>query len=507
MGRKKVSCSVPRGKTYSRHGTFNKKNIESNRDHNTSNYLKINEDNVIDLSSRSEAYRVIQSRKPSQTYSIHNNMSNEEGIEGTVAKVDTGRYQYSQILQLEHAISNIIESLNRIINMSPNFKTYLENLNDEHTPTEFLPSFARYQLKCAAELKTLYQLGKFPSFNELMNYECKFSPTEKLPIFSNLTEEDIDGLSSQVEDEEEDDDYIPTAVSTEVISNSNTKEAPQLTGYENKWPPELPEIKNPAIKARVFTHRSMINDKLYLSEAAMIKAHNERLEFLGDSILNTTMTMIIYNKFPSFNEGRLSQLRMKLINNERLKEWSFMYRLPSMLKTNVETINNTPDFLNGKLKLYADVFEAYIGGLIEDDPKKNLPKVRKWLAALSEPVIQTEMENDVILENTDEVDVNAKKTLYSLIGYAALNLHYHPVHRPTTNAPYAIVECRVKNGVVLGSGKGKNVKIAGMRAAQVVLSDKALVDKYAAERAAIPREESVVKEVSDFKRKDNKINF
>ncbi|AMD20236.1 HDL508Wp [Eremothecium sinecaudum] len=395
-------------------------------------------------------------------------------------------YQYSQILQLEHAVSTLNDSLDRILKLSPHLKTYLSYFNNEKTPTEFLPSFSRYQLKCAAELKTLYLLGKLPIIDELKEYESKFSASDPTPVFSILEAEDVDRLSG----EDREDDYVPSEVGT------NSSNILSLSTNKN-WPPPLPELKNPIIKARVFTHRSIINDKLYLTEAEMIKAHNERLEFLGDSILNTTMTMIVYNKFPNFNEGRLSQLRMKLINNERLKEWSFLYGLPNMLKTNVEAFNQPSDNTTCKLKLCADVFEAYIGGLIEEDAKKNLPTVRKWLEKLAEPVIKEEMETDVFLENTEEVDINAKKTLYSLIGYAALKLHYHPVHRPTLNDPYAIVECRVKNDVVLGSGKGKNVKIAGMRAAQEVLANKELVDRYAAERAAIPRGESVIKECVD----------
>ncbi|AGO10967.1 AaceriAFR538Cp [[Ashbya] aceris (nom. inval.)] len=421
-------------------------------------------------------------------------------------------YQYSTILQLEHAVSTLGDSLNRVIRLSPDFLTYLTALNGQDTPVEIMPSFARYQLKCAAELKTLHMLGKLPLLEELRQYSSNFTAGDPKPVFSILSEDDLTNLASEDDltnlastehstrdcDMDDEDRYIPAAVEeeTDAERGKGTK--------ETKWPPPIPEIKDPAIRARVFTHRSLTNDKLYLDEAQMINSHNERLEFLGDSILNTTMTMIIYNKFPGFNEGRLSQLRTKLINNDRLKAWSFLYELPSKLRTNIEMFNGTThDVANGKLKLYADVFEAYIGGLVEEDGKKNLPRIRKWLAKLAEPVIQEEIENDVVLENTDEVDVNAKKTLYSLIGYAALNLHYYPIHRPTNNEPYAIVECRVKDGLTLGTGRGKNVKIAGMRAAQEVLKNKKLLDYYAAERAAIPRASSVVKDNCDQKKKDN----
>lgn len=431
------------------------------------------------------------SNKPnSQTYSIHN--IKEDNMEQSIT------YQYSQVLQLEHAVSNFIESLNRIVKMSPNYKTYLSSINNQHLPVELLPAFNRYKLKLAAELTSLKELDKLPLLKELQDYQSNFDINSREPIFSKLTMEDIQKLkqvksSSEISDTELNDNYIP--------------EEPENMSEKKRWPPKLPEIKDPSIRARVFIHKSMINDKLYLSESDMIKTHNERLEFLGDSILNTTITTILYNKFPSFNEGQLSQLRMKLISNEKLKQWSYLYEFPSKLKTNVDTDLSNNDFLSGKQKLYADVFEAYIGGLIEEDPKHNLPKVRKWLTKLSEPVINEETKTDITLESTSEVDVNAKKTLYSLIGYAALGLHYKPIQKPNINDPNAIVECRIKDGTVLGSGKGKNTKIAGMRAAQNVLQNKQLVELYSAKRASIPREQSAVRIVDlpgNKKRKNTK---
>lgn len=131
----------------------------------------------------------------------------------------------------------------------------------------------------------------------------------------------------------------------------------------------------------------------------MINAHNERLEFLGDSILNSVMTLIIYNKFPDYSEGQLSTLRMNLVSNEQIKQWSIMYNFHEKLKTNFDLKDENSNFQNGKLKLYADVFEAYIGGLMEDDPRNNLPKIRKWLRKLAKPVIEEATRNQVALED------------------------------------------------------------------------------------------------------------
>lgn len=404
-------------------------------------------------------------------------------------------YQYSQMIQLEHAVTKFVESYHRIITLSPNLRIYNEVLSKpEEIPVHILPALSRYKLKMASELKAADELDRIPILRDLDTYASKFNrnPSSKDPLLNGISSKDLKKLSnevvrpSQVEknlDDEEDDDeesYDP------VKNSKNTK--------SSKWPPKLPEIKDPAVRARVFIHKSTIKDKLYLTESEMLKAHNERLEFLGDSVLNTVITMIIYNKFPKYTEGQLSKLRMTLVSNERLKEWTFMYGLEKHLKTNFDMTKENANFQQGKRKLYADIFEAYIGGLIEDDPKHNMPRVRKWLSKLAKPVIDEVTVKDVGLESTDHLDLNAKRQLYSLIGFAALNLHYVTVKRPNHTDPNTIVECRVGDGTILSSGEGRNIKIAGLKAAQNVLKNKAVLEKYSRIRASMPRNESAVKQ-------------
>ncbi|QLL32607.1 hypothetical protein HG536_0D01290 [Torulaspora globosa] len=428
--------------------------------------------------------------------------SKKSRLEGGSAQFDGRRkqkethsqfYEYSQVIQLEHAVTKFLEAYKCITELSPNLKAYNEVLeNQDKVPVQILQALARYKLKLAAELKSLQELDKSPLLSELMDFESRFEE-DKLtsqPIISELSKKDVKKLvvgkidykasegkdSSTEDDDDNEDSYDP----------SSAGKPPR----ENKWPPKLPQIRDPAIRARVFIHKSTIKDKLYLKETEMINAHNERLEFLGDSVLNTVMTMIIYNKFPRFTEGQLSKLRMSLVSNERIKAWSFLYGFDKHLKTNFQ---DNVAFQQGKRKLFADVFEAYIGGLIEDDPKHNMPKVRKWLSKLAKPIIEDATQKDIDLESTDNVDLNAKRQLYSLIGYAALNLHYVTVKRPTAGDPNTVVECRIGDGTTLASGAGRNVKIAGLRAAQNVLRNKPLLEKYASLRAAIPRTESVVK--------------
>jgi ribonuclease-3 len=74
----------------------------------------------------------------------------------------------------------------------------------------------------------------------------------------------------------------------------------------------LPKFNNQQLFIQAFTHRS------YLNEAKQAVESNERLEFLGDSILSFVVSGYLYNTFPQYNEGKLTNLRALLVNTKSL---------------------------------------------------------------------------------------------------------------------------------------------------------------------------------------------
>lgn len=65
-------------------------------------------------------------------------------------------------------------------------------------------------------------------------------------------------------------------------------------------------FRDPGLLRRALTHRSYGAD------------HNERLEYLGDSIVNCTIALELYERFPALSEGELSRLRANLVNQQSL---------------------------------------------------------------------------------------------------------------------------------------------------------------------------------------------
>src|SRR5690348_1244559 len=76
----------------------------------------------------------------------------------------------------------------------------------------------------------------------------------------------------------------------------------------------LPTFKNKELFEQAFTHRS------YLNEAKDVTVSNERLEFLGDSILSFLVSQHLYESYPQYNEGILTNLRSLLVNTKSLGE-------------------------------------------------------------------------------------------------------------------------------------------------------------------------------------------
>src|SRR5690242_14865655 len=111
------------------------------------------------------------------------------------------------------------------------------------------------------------------------------------------------------------------------------------------------EFRNAELLRQALTHRSHS------------AAHNERLEFLGDSVVNCAVALALYRKFPALSEGELSRLRASLVSQPSLAEIARRHQLGELLRLG-----------EGELKtggarrpsILADVVEAVVGAAFID---------------------------------------------------------------------------------------------------------------------------------------------
>ncbi len=102
---------------------------------------------------------------------------------------------------------------------------------------------------------------------------------------------------------------------------------------------------------------------LSLTHRSYSKLNNERLEFLGDSVLSTTIAEYIFNHYPEENEGILSRLRSSLVKGETLADIAREYALSDYL------IMGEGELKSGGFRrdsILADVVEAIIGAIFVD---------------------------------------------------------------------------------------------------------------------------------------------
>ena len=139
-------------------------------------------------------------------------------------------------------------------------------------------------------------------------------------------------------------------------------------------------FKNEKLFQQAFTHRS------YLNESKEKIISNERLEFLGDSILSFVVSDFLYNTYPDFDEGTLTNLRSSLVNTKTLSKVAKELDLGSLLR-----LSRGEEESKGRENesLLENCFEAYVGALYLD---QGVDAVTKFL------------ENNLLLKTKDLVE-------------------------------------------------------------------------------------------------------
>ncbi|MEI6420089.1 MAG: ribonuclease III [bacterium] len=118
------------------------------------------------------------------------------------------------------------------------------------------------------------------------------------------------------------------------------------------------KFKDKALLKQAFTHRSYINENRDLQIG-----HNERLEFLGDAVLELIITEYLYTKYPNSNEGDLTAYRSALVNAVTLSEAARKIGVNNFLLLSKGEAKDT-----GKARQYilANTMESVIGAIYLD---------------------------------------------------------------------------------------------------------------------------------------------
>lgn len=122
-------------------------------------------------------------------------------------------------------------------------------------------------------------------------------------------------------------------------------------------------FKSPALLESAFTHRSFLNENRSAG-----REHNERLEFLGDAVLELVVTEFLYTKYPAKPEGELTAFRAALVNTVSIADAASKLGMNEYLLLSRGEARDTG---RARQIILANAFEALIGAIYLDSGYEN----------------------------------------------------------------------------------------------------------------------------------------
>lgn len=204
---------------------------------------------------------------------------------------------------------------------------------------------------------------------------------------------------------------------------------------------------------KALTHKSYANEQRLGSE------HNEKLEFLGDAVLDLVVGEYLYEKFPQDTEGNLSKKRASVVNEDVLSSIATQLRLHEHIllgKGEAQTGGAQ------KPRLLASAFEALVGALFLD---KGFSPAREFIRArFAEQVEALHQQVDYEKDYKTRLQEIAQKDLKETPVYVLLSEEGPPHERIFTVAVQVKAE-------TLAEGRGRSKKSAEQAAAEEALKN------------------------------------
>ncbi len=196
-----------------------------------------------------------------------------------------------------------------------------------------------------------------------------------------------------------------------------------------------------------------------LTHRSYSQSNNERLEYLGDSVLNLSVATLLYQQFPKLNEGDLSRVRSNLVKQQALVELAVGLQLsPFMLLGEGELKSGGPR----RPSILADSLEALIGAIYLD---QGADQAHQFVARLYKPLLSS--------VDPHTVGKDAKTLLQEHLQGLKLSLPVYTViatHGAAHNQVFE-VECTVPKLSVRVLGSGGSRRAAEQAAAKLALEE------------------------------------
>ncbi len=189
--------------------------------------------------------------------------------------------------------------------------------------------------------------------------------------------------------------------------------------------------------------------------------NNERLEYLGDAILDAIIGDYLYKKYPLETEGYLTEMRSKIVNRKSLNNIARKMGLNQL--TFYDKNNN---HLKGS-NIFGNTFEALIGAIYLD---KGYKKTRSFI---THRILNTYIDVAAL----EEIEIDHKNKLYSWANKHQHKLEFKVLDEHLEGGRRLFTIGTIIDGEKIGKGKGFSKKTAGKVAAQNTLEKMNLLEK------------------------------
>ncbi|WP_438350106.1 ribonuclease III [Paenibacillus sp. FA6] len=211
------------------------------------------------------------------------------------------------------------------------------------------------------------------------------------------------------------------------------------------------QFHNQLLLKQAFTHASYVNEHRFSQHQ-----DNERLEFLGDAVLELTVSEYLYNLFPTRPEGELTKLRAAIVCEPSLVKFAEALNFGQYV-----LLGKGEELTGGRSRpaLLADVFEAFIGALYLD---QGIEAARSFLDRFVFPQVSENGKLQMSDYKTELQELTQHHNM-ELLEYRIVEERGPAHEREFVSEVYMGSEC-------IGKGNGRSKKEAEQQAASVALS-------------------------------------
>lgn len=211
--------------------------------------------------------------------------------------------------------------------------------------------------------------------------------------------------------------------------------------------------REPFLYHLALTHSSSLRkNKRNFKDTDVAKGCNERLEFLGDSILDSVIAEYLFKIYPLKDEGFLTEMRSKIVNRKSLNAICRKLRIDQLIQHNQSgSINES---------MYGDALEAFIGAVYLD---LGYAKTKRF-------IYHRIIDPHIHLKSVENQIISYKNKLIEYVQKSKMGLLTFDVIAENGDGRNKTFRIQAKVGTkVLGVGEGKNKKTAEQRASEDAL--------------------------------------